>query len=71
MRANYGKEVDTMKNALTAIASRIPALIEHTTLSVNLSGWPATTAIGLVCGTVITLAAMALSHSASQGSAPA
>ncbi len=65
MRANDGKEVDTMKNALTAIASRIPALIEHTTLDVSLSGWPATTAIGLLGGTVITLAAMALSHSSS------
>ena len=52
-----------MKNMLSTIASRLPALIEHTNLDVSLSGWPATTAIGLVCGTVITLAALALKQS--------
>ena len=57
------KEVNVMKNTLSAIASRIPTLLEHTNVDVSLSGWPATTAIGLVCGTIITLAAMALSHS--------
>ncbi len=59
-----------MKKLIPGIISRIPALMEHTTLSVSLSGWPAAVAIGLVCGTVVAITAIVTSNAPDQASTP-
>ncbi len=57
-----------MKELTPGIVSRIPALIEHTPLRVSLCGWPAATAIGLVCGTVVAITAIVTSNASDQTS---
>ena len=57
-----------MKELIPGIVSRIPALMEHTTLSVSLCGWPAAVAIGLVCGTVVAITAIVTSNASDQTS---
>ena len=45
-----------MKHLIFGILKATPKLMERTTLSVSLSGWPATVAItsatGMICGTI-------------------
>ncbi len=61
-----------MKELIPGIVSRIPALMEHTTLSFSLCGWPAAVAIGLVCGTAIAITAIVSSNTSDQtGASPA
>ena len=38
-----------MKNSLVKLGGVLPKILENTTLSLSLSGWPATIAIGFVC----------------------
>ncbi len=46
-----------MTHLLLGILKATPKLMERTTLSVSLSGWPATVAItsvtGMICGTIV------------------
>ena len=58
-----------MKELIPGIVSRIPALMERTTLSVSLCGWPAAVAIGLVCGTGVASTAIVTSNVPDQTSA--
>ncbi len=52
-----------MKNAIMSLAKNVPSLIEHTTLDLHLSGWPAATAVFFLCSAAVAITALVIQGS--------